>query len=93
MTVVQEIVFSCVSVIKIYNTKYLRKLFVFFHVITIWKDRYYALLSHKRSQGSSDNTVTLLSAGRPVFDSRQGKGFLLATTSELALGSTQPPIK
>jgi len=34
------------------------------------------------SRDSSDNIVTRLQAGRPVFDSRQGLGiFLLATAS------------
>jgi hypothetical protein len=37
--------------------------------------------------------ATGLRAGRPGFDSRQGKIFLFSTVSRPALGATQPPIQ
>jgi hypothetical protein len=44
------------------------------------------------SCSSSDSTVTRLRTGRTVFDSQQGLGFvLLTTTSKPALGPTQSP--
>jgi len=53
-----------------------------------------------KSQSLSDDylslshRVTILRAGRPGFDSRQGLGlFLWDTASRQALGPTQPPIQ
>jgi hypothetical protein len=52
-----------------------------------------ALRSEKRSRGESVIIVTRLRAGRPGFDSRQGRIggiFLLATMSESTFGPKQP---
>jgi hypothetical protein len=40
-----------------------------------------------------DDTASLLRAGWPGFDSRQGNIFLLSTVSRPAPGSTQPPVQ
>jgi hypothetical protein len=46
------------------------------------------------SQASSVGITTGLSAGRPGFDSRQGVGiFLFTTSSRRTLGPTQPLIQ
>jgi len=37
--------------------------------------------------------VSRLRVGQPMFDSRHGLVFLLATTSRLVLGPSQPPIQ
>jgi hypothetical protein len=46
------------------------------------------------TRDSSVGVVARLQAGRPGFDPRNGKGFLLFSTKfRPALGSTQPPIQ
>jgi hypothetical protein len=45
------------------------------------------------SRDSSVSIVTRLRAGRPGFDSGQGKRIFLVTVSRPAVGPTQPPIQ